>query len=154
MKPSEETKRKISETLKGRKFSLEHRKKISVNNSRYWLGKKRPGLFGEKHWRWKGGKTHLNGYLVVLSQNGVNRYRREHCLITEKSIGRKLLKGEQVHHIDGNKLNNNLDNLFLMKDVREHAKLHKQLESLALELVREGKIGFKDGLYFRKDVLL
>lgn len=37
---SEETKKKMSETHKGQKFTEEHKKKISENSGRYWLGKK------------------------------------------------------------------------------------------------------------------
>ncbi len=33
---SEETKRKISQALKGRKFSIQHRKKIADGLKQYW----------------------------------------------------------------------------------------------------------------------
>lgn len=42
-------------------------------------------------------------------------YVREHRLVAETKIGRFLLKDEIVHHIDGNTLNNNPDNLQVMK---------------------------------------
>ena len=54
-------------------------------------------------------------------QNGVTN--REHRFIVEKSIGRKLTPNEIVHHIDGNKRNNSLDNLMIMTRA-EHARLH------------------------------
>ena len=52
-------------------------------------------------------------------------YKREHILIMEEDLGRKLQTqrghmGEQIHHIDGDKLNNNIDNLLLCKDTRHH----------------------------------
>lgn len=57
---SEETKRKISNALKGKKkppFSEEHKSKISIakkrNPLRFWLGKERPR--GENNPKWKGG---------------------------------------------------------------------------------------------------
>jgi hypothetical protein len=37
--------------------------------------------------------------------------RHEHRVIAEEKIGRKLEKGEIVHHIDGNKQNNDPSNL-------------------------------------------
>ena len=49
--------------------------------------------------------------------------RHEHRVIMEKEIGRKLKSTEIVHHIDGNKRNNNISNLKLMTQ-SEHAKLH------------------------------
>lgn len=49
-----------------------------------------------------------------------NGYVCEHRLKMEKKIGRYLQPGEEVHHIDGNKLNNNLNNLILFKNHSEH----------------------------------
>lgn len=43
--------------------------------------------------------------------------------LAELKIGRKLLPGEEVHHIDGNHLNNNPDNL-LVVSASEHSKIH------------------------------
>lgn len=51
--------------------------------------------------------------------------RHEHRILMEQKIGRKLKKGEVVHHIDGNIQNNNLDNLHLFKNQAEHARYHK-----------------------------
>lgn len=54
--------------------------------------------------------------------------KREHQIIMEEHIGRKLRKGEVVHHVDGNKRNNNLKNLILTTR-SEHAKIHaKELD--------------------------
>ena len=49
----------------------------------------------------------------------------EHRHIMEEKLGRKLLPTEVVHQIDGNKLNNDPDNLQIMTRA-EHARLHKQ----------------------------
>lgn len=42
----------------------------------------------------------------------------------EKKLGRPLKKGEVVHHIDGNKENNNEDNLLLCKGTQQHKNCH------------------------------
>jgi HNH endonuclease. len=49
-----------------------------------------------------------------------------HRVAMEKKLGRKLEKGEIVHHIDGNKLNNEASNL-LVTTQSEHCKLHKRV---------------------------
>lgn len=60
------------------------------------------------------------GYKRIL----INKtYRHEHIEIIEKHIGRKITKGEVVHHKDGNKLNNDLSNLQLMAR-GDHTRLH------------------------------
>lgn len=49
--------------------------------------------------------------------------RHEHRVVAEQKIGRKLLRTEHVHHIDGNRHNNHPDNLVVLT-ISEHLKLH------------------------------
>jgi hypothetical protein len=49
--------------------------------------------------------------------------RHEHRVIMEKHLGRSLRSDEIVHHIDGDKTNNDISNLIIMSQ-SEHAKLH------------------------------
>ena len=49
--------------------------------------------------------------------------RHLHRVQAEKKIGRKLKKGEIVHHKNGNKLDNRLSNLEVMTQ-SQHATLH------------------------------
>lgn len=49
--------------------------------------------------------------------------RHEHRVVMEQKLGRELLPGEIVHHIDHNKKNNHPDNLMVMTQ-SEHARLH------------------------------
>ena len=46
-----------------------------------------------------------------------------HRVVMEQVLGRKLRKGEIVHHIDGDKWNNSPENLQVMTQ-SEHIKLH------------------------------
>jgi len=49
----------------------------------------------------------------------------EHRLVMELHIGRKLDKNEIVHHIDGDRFNNDISNLRIMS-VKEHSVVHNQ----------------------------
>jgi predicted nucleic acid-binding Zn ribbon protein len=51
---------------------------------------------------------------------------RAHRWLMEQKIGRKLLPDEQIHHRDGNPLNNSLENLEVI-DHLTHMRLHKQI---------------------------
>jgi DNA-directed RNA polymerase subunit RPC12/RpoP len=85
-------------------------------------------------------------------RNGGYAHIREHQYIMEMHLGRRLMKGEIVHHIDGNKRNNNIDNLYLTT-VDEHNKLHAESESILFELYKRGVIIFDRtvGRYFLKE---
>lgn len=60
----------------------------------------------------------------------------EHRLIMEAHLGRKLLSEEHVHHIDGNKRNNELSNLRVIRRDR-HVSLHFQGEQHPLARLTE-----------------
>lgn len=66
-------------------------------------------------------------------------YILEHRMVMEAFIGRKLLPTEIIHHIDGKKSNNDIDNLLLCSSNREHILVHSAMEVFLEKLIREGK---------------
>lgn len=83
----------------------------------------------EKHPRWKGGIRIFRGYIAIYSPNHPHKDKndcvREHRLIMEKHLGRFLEPKEVVHHINGVKADNRLENLKLFGDNSKHIILHK-----------------------------
>ena len=74
-------------------------------------GKSSP-IWGQSNPNWTNGKTKdANGYIKITA--GPNAGRLEHILIMEQYLGRKLLKGENIHHKNGIKDDNHLENLEL-----------------------------------------
>lgn len=50
-----------------------------------------------------------------------------HRVVAEQMLGRKLLPGEVVHHLDGNKQNNDPENLYVFASQAEHAEWHMMM---------------------------
>jgi len=121
----------------GKKHSQQTKNQISKLRAGKYAGSLNPN--------WHGGRflDKKHGYNYVRIGN---KYQYEHRAQIEKALGRPLEKNEPVHHIDGNKLNNNIANLYLCNNRREHRKIHMQLERLALKLVRLGMIRFNKNI--------
>lgn len=67
-----------------------------------------------------------SGYLRYSRRQDPNYERLVHVVVMEKHIGRRLMPGEIVHHIDENKQNNDLSNLQLMTN-SAHVSLHRAM---------------------------
>ena len=66
-------------------------------------------------------KMSTDGYWVIHVPYGDVK---EHRFVMEQCLGRRLLPTEIVHHINGNQLDNRLDNLVMMTLAR-HNKIHR-----------------------------
>lgn len=97
---------------------------------------------GEQNHSWKGGRYIDNdGYVLVLATDhpfaNAQGYVREHRLVVENQIGRFLQPLEVVHHIDGDKQNNRIDNLQLFRTNGEHLRL--EMTGRKLNMTEDGK---------------
>lgn len=63
--------------------------------------------------------------------------QHEHRAVAEKSIGRKLLRGEVVHHKDEDIRNNSPENLEVLPSQSEHAKIHFSGKRQSKEHIRK-----------------
>lgn len=95
---------------------------------------------GDKNPNWKGGISKRGKYVFLR----IKPYTviSQHRYVIEQLLGRKLKKGEMIHHIDGDGQNNKKDNLLLCQNRSKHRKIHMQMEELVYELVRLGLVIF------------
>ena len=85
----------------------------------------------ERNPNWKGGRTVAsNGYVLVKAPNcpetHANGYVYEHRLVAQERLGRTLLPGEQVHHLNHIKTDNRPENLVVVPSRLAHGEQHRE----------------------------
>lgn len=88
---------------------------------------------------------HKKDHQILAPYRAVQRNGRvmgEHRYIMEQHLGRRLRRDEHVHHKNGSRLDNRLDNLELLSSAahcKHHGKLHaKKLPKWAIDKIRRG----------------
>lgn len=95
---------------------------------------------GSSHNCWRGGRSQgADGYVKIYrpghhrAMNG--RYVREHILIMEEFIGRNLLPQETVHHKNGVRNDNRIENLELWSSRQPSGQRVEDKVKFALEIL-------------------
>lgn len=104
---------------------------------------------GDRNGQWRGGRQiDDDGY--VLIHNPSHPFAtssgcvREHRLVMEQHLRRYLSPCEVVHHIDGNKANNSIDNLELFSRNADH--LRHELTGKLPKWTEDGKRRIQQGI--------
>jgi len=111
-----DVRKKIAQKHKGKKLSSSHKESISRGLIGKMVGNKNPG--------WKGGMVMKEGYVFIRKPDHhrawYGGYAKRADLVAEKLIGRKLKKGEIVHHLNGLRHDDNPKNLSVAKNSSYH----------------------------------
>jgi hypothetical protein len=87
------------------------------------MGKERTELGtvrGENNGNWKGGVTESRGYRLIRKPRGKSAYTFEHIAVWEEANG-PVPKGWDVHHLNGIKDDNRLENLLAQSASDHHS---------------------------------
>ena len=81
------------------------------------------GKIREDSSNWKGGRRKDKYGYIYIWNSELQKYYREHRLVVEEYIGRNLEDYEEVHHVNGIKDDNRIENLVVITK-SEHTILH------------------------------
>lgn len=82
---------------------------------------------------WKGGRTVHHGYVRILNPNPPPRYIGEHVLVWTQVHG-PIPRGWVVHHLNGDKADNRIENLVALNRSDHHSVAHAAGDVLAVHI--------------------
>ena len=128
----------------GRPKCIDCKERLSGRNSKNYTRKRCRSCFvkwclGENHPNWKNGHLLKSGYKQICV-NGCQI--QEHRYVMEKYLGRKLKSHDIVHHLNGIRNDNRIENLVVTDSHNhEHGTLVKLQSKRILELEKQVKMG-------------
>ena len=139
------------EVQNGKRFVTHHNLKTLIRTEQHCrnIGESQKKAWQTKRARMPIGTKWIDagGYVRVKVVEGSGKWRLEHVLVIEKSISRSLIKGEIVHHINGNRQDNRPENLFLCKDQSDHNRVHRSQDVALRACLEAGIVTFREGQY-------
>lgn len=105
----------------------------------------RTRVLGLDPWRKRRGyrpDNHGNPVREYVRRDGRSIRVMEHRAVMAEHLGRDLRSGEIVHHVNADKSDNRIENLYLCANSTEHRHLHFSLESLLPDLLERGIVSF------------
>lgn len=105
-------------------------------------GGRNKALTGSNSPSWKGGR-HIdeNGYVLIYQPSHPkakkNGYVREHTAVMEAHLKRTLTKNESIHHLNGDRANNKLENLELWNKSQPYGQRVEDKVEWAIEILKE-----------------
>lgn len=110
-----------------RETAIKNFSEFRIKNGGNWsTGKKCPEIsarqMGTKNPCWKGGSQYKKGYAYIYTGN--QKYRPIHRFIMEDILGRPLKKREVVHHVNGDRTDNRVENLQYFRNKSAHSRIH------------------------------
>jgi len=96
---------------------------------------------GKRSFNWKGGRiVDKFGYVQIWKPEHPNAkmagYIHEHRLVISEKLGRPLLSHENIHHKNGKRSDNRLENLELWTTIQPAGKRPEDLLEFAKEIIK------------------
>lgn len=130
--------------LKNLKRTQAQCKKISIAQKKAWARSPDRLCFGRQPRKPLGSKSKhtKHGYVHIKTEDSCRAWRPEHIINIEANIGRKLKKKETIHHINGVRHDNELENLLLCPTMAEHNNVDYTFKVLLRGLMDDGIVIF------------